>query len=86
MRTISFLLSGFLFSAACYLLIRLFTPVYPPAPIIIARAFAVLWCAIAAVNMLFGVIKAGYGWGEEMVIFMIIFALPVIPLLWVAES
>lgn len=44
-----------------------------------------LWCAIAAVNMLFGVIKAGYGWGEEMVIFMIIFALPVVPLLWVAE-
>ncbi|AJZ89563.1 membrane protein [Klebsiella michiganensis] len=85
MRTLLFLLSGGLLACGCYLLIRLFTPDYPPAQAIIARGFAVLWCLIAAVNMLTGVIKAGYGWGEELTIFVAIFALPVVPLLWMVE-
>lgn len=56
-----------------------------PAQAIITRGFAVLWCLITAVNMLIGVIKAGYGWGEELTIFLVIFAMPVVPLLWIAE-
>ncbi|WP_336981182.1 MULTISPECIES: hypothetical protein [unclassified Cedecea] len=85
MRTLLFLLSGFLLASGCYLLIRLFSPDYPPVQAIIARGFAVLWCLIAAVNMLIGVIKVGYGWGEELTIFVVIFALPVVPLLWIVE-
>ncbi|VEB97642.1 Uncharacterised protein [Cedecea lapagei] len=86
MRTLLFLLSGGLLACGCYLLIWLFIPHYPPARTIIARGFAVLWCLVAASNMLTGVIKAGYGWGEELTIFFIIFALPAAPLLWIAES
>lgn len=85
MRTLLFLLSGFLLAGGCYLLIRLFTADYPPAQAIITRGFAVLWCLIAAVNMLIGVIKVGYGWGEELTIFVAIFALPVLSLLWLVE-
>ncbi|WNJ81834.1 hypothetical protein RJE46_11625 [Cedecea neteri] len=85
MRTLLFLLSGFLLASGCYLLIRLFTPDYPPAQALIARGFAVLWCLVAAVNMLIGVIKVGYGWGEELAIFAAIFALPVVSLLWIVE-
>ncbi|NIF47360.1 hypothetical protein F3J28_06225 [Enterobacter sp. Ap-1006] len=85
MRTSLFLLSGFLLASGCYLLIRLFSPDYSPAQAIIARGFAVLWCLIAALNMLIGVIKVGYGWGEELTIFVVIFALPVVPLLWIVE-
>lgn len=85
MRTFLFLLSGLLIAGGCYLLIRLFTPDYPPAQAIIARGFALLWCLITAVNMLIGVIKIGYGWGEELTIFVAIFALPVVSLLWLVE-
>lgn len=85
MRTLLFLLSGFLLASGCYLLIRLFTPDYPPAQAIITRGFAVLWCLITAVNMVTGVIKIGYGWGEELTIFVAIFALPVVSLLWLVE-
>ena len=39
--------------------------------------FAALWFVIAAANMWVGVAKAGYSFGEELPIFLLIFGLPV---------
>jgi hypothetical protein len=39
--------------------------------------FAILWFAAAAANMWIGVTRAGYGVGEELPIFLLIFAVPV---------
>jgi hypothetical protein len=41
-------------------------------------AFVVVWFLVAAVNMYFGVARAGYAFREELPIFLIIFLLPAI--------
>lgn len=86
MRTFLFLLSGFLFSGACYLLIKLFIPHYPNAYLWVSRSFAVIWCLIALANMVTGITKAGYGFSEEFPIFLIIFLLPAIALFWLGTK
>jgi hypothetical protein len=43
-----------------------------------ASAFVVRWFLVAAVNMYFGVAKAGYAFQEELPIFLAIFLLPAI--------
>ena len=40
-------------------------------------AFALLWFVAAALNMWFGVTRAGYAFGEELPTFLLIFLLPV---------
>lgn len=39
--------------------------------------FAVLWFLLAAANLWLGVLRAGYSFGEELPIFLLIFLLPV---------
>jgi hypothetical protein len=78
MRTGLFLLAGFLLLATCVILGRLFSSNHPGASTTATVAFVVLWLAIAAFNMWVGVTKAGYAAGEELPIFLLIFAVPAV--------
>lgn len=40
------------------------------------RLFLILWLAVSIGNLLVGVLYAGYGWGEEAVIWLLVFGLP----------
>ena len=78
MRTGLFLLSGVLLLAAAFLLAKLFSSNYPSAPRAAFVGFLLLWFVVAAFNMWVGVAKAGYSAGEELPIFLLIFAVPAI--------
>lgn len=41
--------------------------------------FVLVWFAVAAFNMAVGVFEEGYGFGEELPIFLLIFAVPALP-------
>ncbi|RWR02226.1 membrane protein [[Pantoea] beijingensis] len=84
MRTLLFLANGFLLAGACRLLVRLFISVYPTVTVVLPALFAVLWFAIALTNMIAGITKAGYGFFEELPIFLLIFLPPAIVLFWPA--
>ena len=77
MRTVLFLIAGFLLLAACALLARLFSATHPEAARSATIAFAALWLTIAGFNMWIGVTKAGYSAAEELPIFALIFGVPV---------
>jgi hypothetical protein len=76
MRTIQFLLAGFLLMGALLLLGKLFSAQFAEAPRVAASAFVVVWLAVAVANMWVGVAKAGYSIGEELPIFLLVFAVP----------
>lgn len=40
------------------------------------RLFLILWLIVSIGNLLVGVLHAGYGWGEEAVIWLLVFGLP----------
>ena len=40
------------------------------------RLFLILWLIVSICNLLVGVLHAGYGWGEEAVIWLLVFGLP----------
>lgn len=78
MRTPLFLLVGFLLLAACMLLGKLFSSNYPSAMFAATLIFVALWLGISSANLWVGVAKAGYTLSEELPIFLLIFAVPVI--------
>jgi hypothetical protein len=78
MRTVLFLLVGFLLLAACLLLGRLFSANYPGATYAATLAYVVLWLVISSANLWVGVSKAGYSFSEELPIFLLIFGVPTI--------
>ena len=78
MRTLLFLLVGFLLLAACMLLGRLFSSNYPGATYAATLIFVVLWLLISTANLWVGVAKAGYTLTEEFPIFLFIFGVPTI--------
>ena len=78
MRTLLFLLVGFLLLAACMLLGRLFSSNYPGATYAATLIFVVLWLLISTANLWVGVAKAGYTLTEELPIFLFIFGVPTI--------
>lgn len=78
MRTLLFLLVGFLLLAASALLGKLFSGNYPSASYAATWSFIALWLAISAANMWVGVAKAGYSLNEELPIFLLIFSVPTI--------
>lgn len=41
--------------------------------------FLLVWFALAAGNLAVGVFEAGYSFGEELPIFLLIFAVPAVP-------
>lgn len=40
------------------------------------RLFLWLWLTVSLANLLFGVFSAGYGWGEEAVVWLLVFGVP----------
>ena len=41
------------------------------------RLFVLLWLLVSIGNLLVGVLYAGYGWGEEAAIWILVFGVPV---------
>src|SRR3982074_3533109 len=78
MRTLLFLLVGFLLLAACALLGRLFSSNYAGATYAAILAFVVLWLVISTANLWVGVAKAGYTLSDEFPIFLVIFGAPTV--------
>jgi hypothetical protein len=77
MRTVLFLVVGFLLLSVCLLLGRLFSANYPSATYTATTAFVSAWLLISAFNLWVGVTKAGYTVADELPIFVLIFAVPV---------
>jgi hypothetical protein len=78
MRTLLFLLVGFLLLAASMLLGKLFSSNYAGATYAATLIFVTLWLGISAANLWVGVAKAGYTLNEELPIFLLIFGVPAI--------
>jgi hypothetical protein len=78
MRTLLFLLVGFLLLAASMVLGRLFSSNYQGAMFVATVIFVVLWFGISGANLWVGVAKAGYSLKEEFPIFLLIFGVPAI--------
>ena len=78
MRTLLFLVVGFLLLAVCALLGRLFSAHYPNATYTATVAFILIWLGVSAANLWVGVSKGGYTFADELPIFLVIFAVPTI--------
>lgn len=76
MRTGLFLLAGFLILGASVILTRLFGENVPAAATWSTAAFLVLWLALVGFNMYVGVTRAGYSVGDELPVFLVLFAIP----------
>jgi hypothetical protein len=75
MRTGLIILAGFLFWGVCVGAAKM--SANPGRAIGTATlAFVVVWFLVAAVNMYFGVTRAGYAFREELPIFLMIFLVP----------
>ena len=78
MRTLLFLLVGFLLLTASVLLGKLFSSNYPGAAYTATLTFVVVWLLISSANLWVGVVKAGYTLSEEAPFFVLIFGVPAI--------
>jgi hypothetical protein len=75
MRTATLIVCGFLVWATCLAGAKLVSG--PAASSLTATmVFVVIWFIVAAANLWVGVSKAGYAFGEELPIFLLIFLLP----------
>ena len=77
MRTLVFILGGFVLFGACVGVAKLMSNGLSDSMRMAMIVFAVLWFVIAAANMWVGVAKAGYSFTEELPIFLLIFCVPV---------
>ena len=41
-------------------------------------AFLFLWLVVSVGNLLVGVLSAGYGWGEELAVWLFVFGVPAV--------
>ncbi|MFO1310992.1 MAG: hypothetical protein U1F41_02895 [Burkholderiales bacterium] len=78
MRTALFLASGFLLLGGTLILARLFAQNVPSVATGSVVAFGLVWLAVTGANMWIGVNRAGYSVGEELPIFLLLFAVPVL--------
>jgi hypothetical protein len=78
MRTLLFLLVGFLLLTASMLLGKLFSSNYPGATFAATWIFVIFWLGISGANLWVGVAKAGYTLNEEFPIFLLIFGVPTV--------
>jgi len=76
MRTLLFILGGFALLAVCLGLGKSLSGGFGDGMRMSIIAFAAIWFVVAAVNMWLGVSKAGYSFGEELPIFLLIYLLP----------
>jgi hypothetical protein len=77
MRTTLFILAG-CFLWAIWAVFARFVSATSHASYLALGLFAAGWFGIAAINMGFGIFFAGYGFREELPIFLLIFAAPVL--------
>ena len=76
MRTVIIILGGLVLLAGCLGVVRL---IGSNGTVTMGTAIKVsiaIWFVVAAVNLWFGVAKAGYSFTEELPIFLAIFLLP----------
>jgi hypothetical protein len=78
MRTLLFLLVGFLLLTASMMLGKLFSSNYPGATFAATITFVAIWLGISSANLWVGVAKAGYSLNEEFPIFLLIFGVPAV--------
>ena len=76
MRTLLFLLAGFMLVGTACILGELLLESYASASPWAPSLFVVIWLALAAANLIAGVTHAGYTVTEELPIFLLIFGLP----------
>ena len=67
-HTVIMLLAGVALLVALRLLVRDSTRATP--------AFLFLWLIVSIGNLLVGVLSAGYGWGEEAAVWLLVFGAP----------
>jgi hypothetical protein len=82
-RTIIFIAGGLLFWGACLGVARLILGLGAASMGTATVVFVAAWFIVAAINMTVGVLKAGYSFGEEFPIFLLIFALPALVAIFV---
>jgi hypothetical protein len=78
MRTILFLISGFLLLSSLLLVAKLFSEQFPSAANWAVGFGLILWLTITATNMWIGVSKAGYSVADELPILLLLFAVPAV--------
>jgi hypothetical protein len=78
MRTAMILAVGMLLLAASVIFGRLFAQYYPGAMTWATGAFLTLWLLATGFNLWVGVNKAGYSFGEELPIMLLLFLLPAV--------
>lgn len=83
MRTATFVVCGFLVWATCLAGARLISGLAASSMMTATIVFVVIWFIVAAVNLWVGVTKAGYTFGEELPIFLLIFLLPTLSAVFV---
>ena len=76
MRTAFILAAGLFLLAALVIFGRLFTEHFPNATAWAVYAFVALWLLATGFNMWLGVSKAGYSFGEELPIMLLLFGIP----------
>jgi hypothetical protein len=69
MRTVLIILAGLVLWAICLGVVRFLSSSSPAALTAATALFAGTWVLVAAVNMWFGVYRAGYSFKEELPIF-----------------
>jgi hypothetical protein len=80
-RTVWFMLAGFLLVGASFILGKLFLETHPQANTWATSLFIVIWLALATTNLVAGVTHAGYTVAEELPIFLVIFGVPAVCML-----
>ena len=76
MRTLLFILGGFVLLGACLGAGKLLAGTLAAPMRTAVVAFCIIWFVVAAANMWIGVWRAGYSFTEELPIFLLIFGLP----------
>jgi hypothetical protein len=76
MRTVTFILGGFVLWAVCLGVAKLLANTASSSMTMATIAFVAIWFVAAAVNMWIGVSQAGYSFQEELPIFLLIFLPP----------
>jgi hypothetical protein len=77
MRTAMFLCVGFLLLAAVIIFSKLFSNYFQSATTWGVSIFLIFWLLATSFNMWVGVSKAGYSFGEELPIMLLLFSIPV---------
>ena len=81
MRTALFLLAGFLLLASTCILGKLLSGPFPSAMKWATILFALIWLALATLNLIGGVTRAGYSISEELPVFLLIVGVPLLSMI-----